>query len=201
MTTLIIFLALLLLLGWVYYARSEALLKRFNAKKHFTAGRYVTGLDANRAIDNIECVVTEENFIFANLSGKEFGRIPTNQVEEIFVDDKSQITQRLTVTRIVAFGVFALAAPKREKIKEWCLAVRWADSKGYSRAAVFEFTGSNPEGEANKVANMMMQYVSPKKQDLRLTALTADETRICPFCAETVKVAAVICRFCNRELS
>ena len=26
-------------------------------------------------------------------------------------------------------------------------------------------------------------------------------TRTCPFCAETIKQATKICRFCNRELS
>lgn len=27
------------------------------------------------------------------------------------------------------------------------------------------------------------------------------DTKACPFCAETIKAAAVVCRFCNRELS
>lgn len=27
-----------------------------------------------------------------------------------------------------------------------------------------------------------------------------EETRTCPFCAETIKYAANVCRFCNREL-
>lgn len=26
------------------------------------------------------------------------------------------------------------------------------------------------------------------------------DTRVCPFCAETIKAAAVVCRFCGREL-
>lgn len=28
----------------------------------------------------------------------------------------------------------------------------------------------------------------------------AEATRACPFCAETIKAAATICRFCNREI-
>jgi hypothetical protein len=25
-------------------------------------------------------------------------------------------------------------------------------------------------------------------------------TKVCPYCAETIKEAAIVCRFCNREL-
>ena len=32
-------------------------------------------------------------------------------------------------------------------------------------------------------------------------AIIASGTKECPFCAETVKSAAIVCRFCNRELS
>ena len=117
-------------------------------------------------------------------------------MEEVSLDDKSQITQRLTATRMLAFGVFALAAPKRKKIKEWCVAVRWTDNKGLKRATVFEFTGSNPEGDANKAANLLMKYV---QQPAEQQAPKAD-SKSCPFCAETIKAAAVVCRFCSHEL-
>ncbi len=34
-----------------------------------------------------------------------------------------------------------------------------------------------------------------------MTELPADDTKQCPFCAETIKAAATVCRFCGRELA
>jgi hypothetical protein len=42
---------------------------------------------------------------------------------------------------MIALGGFALAAPKKNKIKEWCIAIRWVDGKGLKRSTVFEFFG------------------------------------------------------------
>jgi hypothetical protein len=118
---------------------------------HFSVSKYLVGLEAsNYPTERVECVVTSEEFVFAKLNGTELGRVPRTGISEVLVDDKSQLTQRLTATRMVALGVFALAVPKAKKINEWCVAVKWNDSRGLPRAAVFEFTGSNCEGDANR---------------------------------------------------
>ena len=197
MTLIIVIMLILFLAGWFYWQQSEGLLKKFHAERHFSVAKYVVGLEGcDRPIERVECVVAPADLIFATLNGTELGRIPRSSISEVLVDDKSQLTQRLTATRIVALGPFAFAAPKAKKIKEWCVAMNWKDSRGLPRAIVFEFTGPNCEGDANRAANGLMKYVhrpepAPAQQN---------ETKECPYCAETIKAAAKVCRFCNRNL-
>lgn len=203
-TVLVFLIALLVLLVWRENMRSKALLSRFKGQETFPVGRYVVGLEgSNGAINNTQCIITKDDFVFVTFRGSEIGRIPRTSVEEVLIDDKSRITQRLTVTRMITLGVFSLAAPKRSKVKEWCVAVRWIDAKRLNREAVFDFVGNTPEADANKAANLLMKYILRSGRDRaqqELTTAACNDTKLCPFCAETIKAAAVLCRFCNRDL-
>lgn len=196
---LLVFIAVILGVGgWVYYLRLEAWLKQLGGSQYFPVGKYLVGLEGcDKPVEDVECVVGPTDLIFAKFGGVAMGRIPRNEIVEVLMDDKSQLSQRLTATRMLALGVFALAAPKRKKLKEWCVAVNWKDAKGLPRATLFEFTGEDCEGKANKAANSIMRYVSrpEAKPDL------PRETRECPYCAERIKAAAKVCRFCNRNLT
>jgi hypothetical protein len=158
-------------------------------------GKYLVGLpNSDDPSDSVECAVNEDNFIFIGDYGKELGRIPRDLINQIFVDDKSQISQRLTVTRMLVLGIFSLAAPKQTKYKEYCLVIDWDDVTGVRHNSIFEFSGNNCETLAIRAANTLIKYIKPKA-----TIIKAGEKK-CRYCAEIVKKEAIVCRYCGRDL-
>jgi hypothetical protein len=63
--------------------------------------------------------------------------------------------------------------------------------------------GSTPASfiEGVREANALMQNPSPDGGNIYTPPPSAQsEERTCPWCAETIKAAAVICRFCGRDI-
>ena len=94
------------------------------------------------------------------------------------------VTQRLTATRMLALGIFSLAIPKKKKHKEFCIVIEWEDDNAEVQNAVFEF---QQELEARTSYNELKKYLPIKNKK-------------CPFCAEIIKRAAVVCKHCGKDV-
>lgn len=158
-------------------------------------GVSITGLENNSATNfSITCGISEDDFIFLLSNGKEVGRIPRNSINKIIVDDKSKITQHVTVGRVLALGIFALAVPKTSKELSFYLLMDWNNEEGIVENTVFEFSRVNSNILANKALTTLKKYVKQKVERLKV------EEKKCPYCAEIIKKEAKVCRYCGRDL-
>lgn len=75
-------------------------------------------------------------FVAVTTTGLMYGRefIQMDKITSVNLETQSQIQSRITATRMLAFGIFALAAPKRKKSTEKYLAIEYSD--GFSSTLI-----------------------------------------------------------------
>jgi predicted RNA-binding Zn-ribbon protein involved in translation (DUF1610 family) len=166
--------------------------KEIGATEAFSIGKYITGLEGIVNPQPVNCAITEDNYIFLGSLREQLGKISKNAITKITVEDKTQISKRLTtVTRLALFGPFALALPKESKQEAYWLLIDWQDLSAVNHQTIFEFTGVMCQTLANMAASNLMKSLKSMKIDL------ATEEKKCPDCAENIKLEAKKCRFCG----
>ena len=190
----------LIYMGWYFGSQGGKIAKELGTIDSFSLGSHLFGLDGvSSSIDSysaifnsIDCAVTENDFILIHIK-KEVGRIPRNTINQILIDDKSKISQRLTATRILTLGIFSLSAPKKTKEAEYCLVIDWDDKFGSRQNTIFVFYDTTASA-ANRAYTSLTKYIKPKAEIIK------ENEKKCPYCAEVIKKEAKVCRFCGRDL-
>ena len=132
-------------------------------------GKYVTGFpEAHPPQKNIHCFVTADEFVFAaTLYGPEIARIPCRNVNSVSLDDQTSIQSRITVPRILALGLFALAAPANVRSGDLILLIDWTDERGERENLIFEYSGG--EASRNRAYHAWNEFDAKIKQLQRET--------------------------------
>lgn len=118
--------------------------------------KYLTG---HPNLDHSDCFnieVQDYKLIFFGLDDEFVAAINGQFITEISVCDKSVLQERVTLGRVALLGLWALAAPKREKIAICHLVITWQDEHS-TRQTAFEYNGYEPLLRADRARDTLVR--------------------------------------------
>ncbi len=73
----------------------------------------------------------------------------------------------------------------------------WIDSTGGADPI---FSHGHRKSDARKIKELIESHQLQYRRGAEEITVAAEPTKKCPYCAETIKAAAKVCRFCGRDL-
>jgi hypothetical protein len=146
-------------------AEKEEFERKQEQEKKYFSGKYVSGhpeIVSPIAITSAE--VNDSEVVIYPITqpsklGPAAGRIPIAAISNVVVEDRTTVEKRITATRLLAVGVFALAAKKTEVHPEFYVTVTWGGGK-IANETIFEFEGQNAQTSANYLRNIIAKRVN-----------------------------------------
>jgi hypothetical protein len=165
MTIALIFGAIIIILVVIFSKMKgkehEALKKEFglDIMAFKELGRYVGGHpDIDTPIERLRGAIKDGNLmLFLELVPPTHkGNIPLNKIKKISIEDESTVTKRITVGRLLAVGVFALAWKKKQLEEHVYVVIEWNDGR-FDHETIFEYEGTGSRESGNIIRNWMLK--------------------------------------------
>ncbi|MCD2346231.1 hypothetical protein [Clostridium guangxiense] len=89
-------------------------------------------------IEGIVIKRNSHNLILHDVFKGDILLVPINSIKSITVQSKEQISQRVTISRLIALGVFAFGVPKKEKNITKYIVINYINDKNENEDIVIE---------------------------------------------------------------
>lgn len=154
--------------------KNETLLGEMGIKKSdfVLSGTYVGGhVEINDTMENSCLLIRKDCLEFCKAkyppavkSGSEIpeftgATIPLDSIEDVSIEDRSQIQNKITAGRLLLVGVFALAWRKKKLQKMQFVVVKWKSGK-FENETTFMFEGEQAMTDANILRNSVIKAVN-----------------------------------------
>jgi hypothetical protein len=128
--------------------------------------------DKKKAVGNLSFYEKQTEFRVA-LRAKSSFTIPNTDIVDIAIEGKDEVSRRITATRLVAVGIFAVALPKKSKNKDAFVTIVLTDDQ----EAVFQVNKKSPMEVKAKLSQAVAQVRqgAPKPASTVAPASVADE--------------------------